>query len=222
MTAELKVEFATTPDPRCACLLLLDTSGSMAGERIAELNRGLRTLVEELREDKFTLRRSDIAIMTFDSEVKLVQDFSTADKFEAPALTAQGQTFLGTAVREALDRLAARKQVYKTNCIPYFRPWLFILTDGESQGEPQGAAEEAAERLARAQAENRVKVFPIGVAGANLETLGWLTRPAVPKRLDETKFKECFVWLKNSLEARSKSQNPAEQANLPDPTWGKG
>ena len=31
----------SNPDPRCACVLVLDTSGSMHGERIAELNAGL-------------------------------------------------------------------------------------------------------------------------------------------------------------------------------------
>jgi uncharacterized protein YegL len=217
MTAELNLEFAVNPAVRCACLLLLDTSGSMAGQRIESLNGALRTLVEELRQDRFTCRHSDIGIMTFDSEVQMVQDFCTADKFEAPTLTAQGQTYLGTAVVAALDRLAARKQLYKTDGIPYYRPWLFILTDGESQGEPPGATEEAAERLARDQADKRVKVMPIGVAGANLEVLGRLTRPVVPKRLDETKFTECLQWLKNSLEARSKSQNPVEQVRLPSP-----
>ena len=29
-------EFAEIPDPRCPCLLLLDTSGSMSGQPIAE------------------------------------------------------------------------------------------------------------------------------------------------------------------------------------------
>jgi len=29
------------PEPRCPCLLLLDTSGSMMGEPIRELNDGL-------------------------------------------------------------------------------------------------------------------------------------------------------------------------------------
>ena len=36
-------EFADNPEPRCPCLLLLDTSGSMAGAPIAELNAGLVT-----------------------------------------------------------------------------------------------------------------------------------------------------------------------------------
>jgi hypothetical protein len=33
--------FAENPEPRCPCLLLLDRSGSMAGQRIRELNDGL-------------------------------------------------------------------------------------------------------------------------------------------------------------------------------------
>jgi uncharacterized protein with von Willebrand factor type A (vWA) domain len=32
-------EFADNPEPRCACLLLLDNSGSMRGNPISELMR---------------------------------------------------------------------------------------------------------------------------------------------------------------------------------------
>jgi len=38
------VEVADNPEPRCACVLLLDTSGSMQGERLAALTGGLHTL----------------------------------------------------------------------------------------------------------------------------------------------------------------------------------
>ena len=38
------IEFADNPQPRCPCVLVLDTSGSMGGAPIAELNRGLDTL----------------------------------------------------------------------------------------------------------------------------------------------------------------------------------
>ncbi|MEI6428086.1 MAG: hypothetical protein WCO45_06800 [Pseudanabaena sp. ELA607] len=37
------IEFAENPEPRCPCVLLLDTSGSMSGEKIAALNAGLET-----------------------------------------------------------------------------------------------------------------------------------------------------------------------------------
>jgi uncharacterized protein with von Willebrand factor type A (vWA) domain len=45
MASEIKleenVEFAMNPEPCCACVLLLDTSGSMFGEPINALNEGL-------------------------------------------------------------------------------------------------------------------------------------------------------------------------------------
>jgi hypothetical protein len=41
---EEAVEFAENPEPRCACVLLLDTSGSMAGEKIDSLNEGLKAV----------------------------------------------------------------------------------------------------------------------------------------------------------------------------------
>jgi len=41
-------EFAENPEPRCPCLLLLDTSGSMAGEPIKQLNDGIVNFKDEL------------------------------------------------------------------------------------------------------------------------------------------------------------------------------
>ena len=39
-------DFASNPEPRCPCLLLLDVSGSMRGHPIDELNAGLNTFKE--------------------------------------------------------------------------------------------------------------------------------------------------------------------------------
>lgn len=216
---ERKAEFATNPQQRCACVLLLDTSGSMAGERIAALNSGLRMLVEEVRKDALATKRADIAILTFDSEVKLVQDFRNVDKFEAPTLTAQGQTFLGAGIREALKRLTARKQEYDDHNIPFYRPWLFIMTDGEPAGEPEGTVEEASALLTRAQAEKRVTVFPIGVGDANLATLARIAKPAEPKRLDEAKFAQFFVWLSRSFSKKVQSQDLKGTIAFDQPDW---
>lgn len=41
-------EFADNPEPRCPCLLLLDTSGSMQGRPIQQLKEGLVTFEDEL------------------------------------------------------------------------------------------------------------------------------------------------------------------------------
>ena len=59
------VEFADNPEPRCACLLLLDTSGSMEGAKIAQLNAGLATFAEQLRSDSMAAKRVEVAVVTF-------------------------------------------------------------------------------------------------------------------------------------------------------------
>lgn len=40
-------DFASNPEPRCPCILLLDVSGSMNGRPINELNAGLVTFRDE-------------------------------------------------------------------------------------------------------------------------------------------------------------------------------
>jgi hypothetical protein len=58
-------EFAENPEPRCSCLLLLDTSGSMAGEPIAQLNQGIKVFNDEVRADRLASLRVEVAIVTF-------------------------------------------------------------------------------------------------------------------------------------------------------------
>ena len=60
------VEFAENPEPRCPCVLLLDTSSSMQGLPIDALNQGLRTFKDELMKDPLASRRVEVAVVTFD------------------------------------------------------------------------------------------------------------------------------------------------------------
>ena len=45
-------EFAENPEPRCPCVLLLDTSGSMQGDPINALNQGLQAFKDDLSETR--------------------------------------------------------------------------------------------------------------------------------------------------------------------------
>ena len=38
---------------------------------------------------------------------------------------------MGAAINLALDKLEERKQIYQQAGISYFRPWVFLITDGE-------------------------------------------------------------------------------------------
>jgi uncharacterized protein YegL len=215
---EEAVEFAENPEPRCACVLLLDTSGSMQGEAINALNQGLLTFKQGLMKDPLASRRVEVAIITFDSEVKVVQDFVTADQFEPPKLTAQGQTFMGGGINKALDLIQSRKATYRQNGVAYYRPWAFMITDGEPQGEPDHIVLQASQRLKSEEAGKKVAFFAVGVEAANMEKLRELV-VRTPVKLIGLNFVEMFVWLSKSMEAVSQSRTD-EQVALPPPGWG--
>lgn len=212
------VEFAENPEPRCPCVLLLDTSGSMQGAPIEALNEGLRAFKEDLIDNSLASRRVEVAIVTFDSDVRVEQEFVTADQFEPPVLTAQGLTCIGAGINRALDMIQARKATYRANGVAYYRPWLFMITDGEPQGEPEQIVERVAQRLQEDEANKRVAFFPVGVENANMTRLSQLS-VRTPLKLKGLNFTEMFLWLSASMSAVSHSRLD-EQVALPPVGWG--
>src|SRR5512133_3968976 len=67
-----QAEFADNPEPRCPVVLVLDTSGSMKGEPITELNQGLFEFGQTLRKDRLTSLRVEVALVTFGGRVRVV------------------------------------------------------------------------------------------------------------------------------------------------------
>ena len=214
-----EVEFADNPEPRCPCVLLLDTSGSMGGDKLDRLNEGLRLFQEQLTKDALAAQRVEVAVVEFNSEVTVLQDFVTADNFAPPVLTAKGLTHIGTAIHTALDMVQARKQLYKQNGIQYYRPWVFLVTDGEPQGEADSIVEQATQRLKVEEDAKRVAFFAVGVEGANLEKLATISIRQ-PIKLQGLNFKEMFVWLSSSMQQVSNSHLGDQVPLAPPSGWG--
>ncbi len=109
-------DFTDNAEPRCPCLLLLDTSGSMSGAPIAALNAGISAFKDELASDALAMKRVEIAIVTF-GPVRVVNDFMTPDTFSPTPLMPSGDTPMGAAIEQGLEMLRQRKEAYKANGI---------------------------------------------------------------------------------------------------------
>ena len=208
-------EFASNPEPRCACLLLLDTSGSMKGAPIEELNQGLKTFKDQLMSDGMATQRVEVAIVTF-GPVQTLSEFQTADIFTPPHLEVTGDTPMGAAIEHGLDLLEARKAIYRQAGISYYRPWIFLITDGS----PTDSWQQAARRIQSGDTpeKKQFSFFAVGVQGADISTLSKICSPnRPPMKLKGLSFRELFSWLSSSLSGVSHSQ-VGDVVALPQPT----
>lgn len=200
---------------RCPVVLLQDTSSSME-PNIAKVNEGLQSLHSDLLMDHLASQRVEIAVITF-GPVRLVQDFVTVDQWLPPRLHASGGTPMGEAMRYAIQQLRMRKRAYREAGIAYYRPWIWLVTDGAPTDRWQDAMDDV-------QAEVKsggIEMFTIGTDNADYEVLRRISYPRPPVMLREAKYREMFVWLSQSLKPVSRA-NPNAMLDLPPPTtWGE-
>lgn len=214
-----QVEIGNPTQPHCATVLLLDVSGSMDGDKIAQLNKALIGFKEETIKDDLARKRVDLAVVAFGGSVNLVQDFCSIEEFEPPVLSAGGGTPLGGAVLKAVDMLEERKQQYKQQGIDYYRPWIFMITDGEPTDMKPGDAtwNQVVARVRSGEAEKKFLFFAVVVEPGDLATLALIAphnRP--PVKLIGSKFAEMFSWLSKS-QAKVSSSKISDNVQLENP-----
>ncbi len=205
-------DLVDNPTQRVPICLCLDTSGSMQGEPIKELNKGLKIFFDALKNDEIALYAADVCIITYGhetgKEVRCISDFSGIEcKPELPTLEEGGLTPMGEAVNLGLDLLEARKNEYKEKGIDYYQPWLVLMTDGVPYGDKDPKAVARAQKRTTDMVNNKkLVVFPIGIGeNADMEELAKFSPKNAPLRLKNLNFGKFFAWLSASVSKTSQS-----------------
>lgn len=200
---------------RCPVVLLQDTSSSMRGH-IDQVNMGLQDLKSDLQSDRLASQRVEVAIITF-GPVTLAQDFVTVDQWLPPRLTTSGNTPMGEALRFAIMQLRARKGAYREAGIPYYRPWIWLVTDGAPTDDWRSALNLVHAEVTRGGLE----MFTIGTDNADFNVLREISHPRPPVLLRQARYREMFVWLSQSLKPVSKSEPNTDLELAPPTSWGE-
>ena len=207
-------DLVNNPTARVPVCLCLDTSGSMGGVPIDELNEGVRLFYEAIREDETALYSAEVSIVTFGGNAKCIVDFASLEvQPNAPTLTADGMTPMGEAVNMGLDLLEQRKDEYKDRGVDYYQPWLVLMTDGAPNGD-SAELSRAINRTVDLVNQKKLTVFPIGIGSdADMDVLAQFSPKRPPLKLQGLKFREFFAWLSKSVSKTSQS-TPGESVKL--------
>lgn len=195
------------PDPRVACVVLADVSGSMQGEPIEALERGFAAFTDYLHNETLASKRVEVAVVTFGTAATVLVPMQEARTLQPAPFTATGTTNMAAGIHLALDIIEDRKHAYKAAGLQYYRPWILLLTDGKPNID---GFEDAVARLNQAENARGVTVFAVGAGSrVDYQQLARLSVQRSPAPLEGLKYEALFEWLSASL---ANVSNSAEYA----------
>ena len=194
---------AAPNEAHMACVLLLDTSGSMYGAPINSLNQALQDFKYKLSMDEMAKKRVDVCIIEFNNTANLVQWFTPISQMPVVQLQANGLTAMGEGIVMAIDMIKDRNRFYNSLGTPAYKPWIFMITDGEPTDDISEAIRRIHEEESKG-AHGKLKFFALGVQGYDKNTLFRLTNRVMELR--DTDFSGIFNWMSESMAAISVSR----------------
>jgi uncharacterized protein YegL len=203
------MEQARNKDQKCPVVLLLDTSGSMEGMPIDEINKALIQIKEDILNDTILSNRLEVGIVAFDDDARVERpiDLISPDT-DLPILNIGGLTNLVAGMNKAIELVTERKNFYKSNGEQYYRPFIVLFTDGAPTNTPE-EIEQLDQTIQQLSDEKRFIFLPFGVDGADMQLLAKLAAQTADERLknigtafamkDVSKFAEVFQFVSASI-----------------------
>lgn len=203
-------------EPRALPIFVLaDTSGSMRGEKINELNLALREMLTALNNVDDIRGKFQLCVIGFGGDVNVLQPLADIDGLQLPELNAAGNTPMGQAfdtVREMLeDRNVVSSRAYA--------PTIVLISDGiptdcseEIYRSKEYTQWEPLNDLHSAERSSKSQRLALGIgADADFGMLkAFINNPEIPviKANDASGITKFFRWVTMSTVARMNSVNP--------------
>lgn len=205
-------DLAQNPAPRLAVCICVDASYSMRKDsRIHQVNQGIRRFIQEIAADQYAVDSIELCVISFGADsAKVVHSFAPVTKIDYQDIIASGQTPMGQAVAFALEELQTRKNNYDHYGITTYKPWLILLSDGESTDDIRRSSKHALQM----QKEDLLKVLCIGL-GTEANDLADFQIDRQVIQLKDFALDHFFAWLSKSMSMQSK-ESPSFDFGIPN------
>jgi len=213
----LKNFVAREPRP-LPIFILADTSGSMRGEKIDELNLALREMVNSLNAADDIRGKFQLSIISFGGdEVNTVQPLTDIEGLELEELSAAGKTPMGAALETAKE-LIEDKEIVTSRA---YAPTVVLISDGiptdcteEIYKSKKYAEWEPIVEFHKGERSSKCQCLALGIGDdADTDMLkAFINNPEIPviKAHDVSGITKFFRWVTMSTVARMNSVNPNE------------
>lgn len=184
---------------RLPVYLVLDNSGSMAGEPVEAVKNGVQVLASTLRQDPYALETAFISVITFNTEAEQIIPLTDLVTFQPPDIKAQGITSLGAALKLLTQKI--KDEIVKTTPERKgdWKPLIFIMTDGGPTDDWQAGLAELK------QIKTGMIVSCAAGDAANIDVLKQISEVVVELKTTNTEtIKQFFQWISASISTTSK------------------
>ena len=166
---------------RFPVLFLIDTSSSMTGQPINEIISAINHFRNEAVNNKELKGSLDVAVVEFDSTVRVVQDFITVEYMDLVSFSTCGVSNKRLGLQMAIDMINDRVNFYRSREIHCYIPWIILLTDDGCPSEP---VEDIAKTIKQYEDENRLKLRLLLTSGSEVkQSVVELKRPIYLKEI---------------------------------------
>lgn len=187
---------------RLPIYFLVDISESMVGEPIEQVQKGMRTIIQELRVDPYALETAFVSIIGFAGKATTLSPLTELYKFYPPVFPIGGGTSLGAALVYLMDELDRSIQKTTMEVKGDWKPIIFLFTDGTPTDDYSSAF---------ARWNNKYKhscnLVAISIGdNVNTQVLGQISDNVLRLNdTDEESFSRFFKWVTASIKATSVS-----------------
>lgn len=115
---------------RLPIYFLIDVSESMVGEPIAQVEKGMQTIIQELRTDPRAQETVFVSIIAFAGKAKTIMPLQEINNFYPPKFPIGSGTSLSSGLKHLMSELDANIVRTTRDTKGDWKPIIFLITDG--------------------------------------------------------------------------------------------